>query len=295
MWSKDRFRHMEEFIREAGEFGFAQVELNSVITPERLKELLEVDGVRVSSIHCPCPVTFSPRGIWGSELLLSALDKLTRGEAIDFGKRTIELAAAVGARVVILHAGRVELEFALEERLHQLYTQGLSSEREFAATRERLIEQRKTRAAVYVEAAAESIRELLNFASERGLFLGLETRAYFYEIPSLEEMQQLLQEFAGEPLGYWHDVGHAEIQARLGFAPHQEWFSCFQNKIIGVHLHDVVGIQDHWAPGIGSLDWDFIARNLPPDAIKVCEIGEWNERDNVGRAVPFLRSKGILP
>jgi sugar phosphate isomerase/epimerase len=295
MWSKDNYRHMEEFVQEAGEFGFTQVELNSILTPERLRELLEVEGIRVSSVHCPCPTTFSPRGIWAPDLLLSALDKETRSEAVEFGKRAIKLASEIGARAVILHAGQVELEFALEKRLHQLYNQGLASSKEFAETKERLIEERSSKASDYFETAEESIYELVDFASEKGIVLGLENRVHYYEMPSLEEMEQLLTEFAGKPVGYWHDVGHAGVQSRLGFTPHHEWFTRLGNKIIGAHLHDAIGIRDHCAPGIGSLDWKLVAKNLSKGAIKVCEIGEWNKVEDVRQAVPFLKNNGVLP
>jgi hypothetical protein len=56
----------------------------------------------------------------------------------------------------------------------------------------------------------------------------------------------------------------------------------------------VRGIRDHCAPGVGNVDWDFIAQNLPPSIIKVCEIGEWNPRGACARALPFLKSQGIL-
>ena len=64
--------------------------------------------------------------------------------------------------------------------------------------------------------------------------------------------------------------------------------------MIGIHLHDVRGIDDHYAPGIGDLDWDLVARNIPKDAIRVCELANWNAPENVAGAVTFLRSKGIL-
>ena len=107
-------------------------------------------------------------------------------------------------------------------------------------------------------------------------------------------MEQLLRELPSDLVGYWHDVGHAEVNSRLGFAPHRVWFEKFKPRMIGVHLHDVRGIRDHCAPGVGTVDWDFLAQNLPASIIKVCEIGEWNPHRACARAVPFLKSRGIL-
>jgi len=290
MWSQ-RYNHMDRFVRDVQEFGFSQVELNSILTPPKLGELLKL-GVKVSSVHCPCPVTTSRLGIPAASLQLSSLDEEERGEALRFAQGTIELASRVGAEAVVIHAGKVKLDFGLEDKLHWLYKHRNSEE--FEKARQKLIQERDSRAAPYLEAARRSLLQLARFAQGWGVRLGLETRFYFYEIPQLEEMEVLLQELPPDVVGYWHDVGHAEVKARLGLTPHEEWFIRFRDRLIGVHLHDVLGIQDHRAPGTGDVDWDFIARNTPSSAIKVCEIGEWNTWEACAHAVPFLKSHGVI-
>ena len=290
MWSQ-RYNHLSRFVQDLEVFGFTQTELNSILTPEKLQELLNL-GVQVSSVHCPCPVGYSRLGVSAASLQLSSLDEEERREALGFARATIELASEVEAGAVVIHAGRVELDFGLEDELHRLYRRGALEE--LARARQQLLEVRASRAAPYLEASRRSLLELAEFAERKGVRLGLETRFYFYEIPQLEEMEVLLQELPPDVVGYWHDVGHAEVKARLGLTPHEEWFARLGGRLIGVHLHDVLGIQDHRAPGTGDVDWDFIARNLPPTAIKVCEIGEWNSWEACAGAVPFLKSRGII-
>ena len=297
MWSQ-RYDHIDRFVQDVREFGFTHVELNSILTPEKLNELLKL-GIEVSSIHCPCPVSTSRLGIPAASLQLSSLDEAERREALRFARATIKLASQVKAKAVVVHAGQVEIDFHLEDRLRQLYNDchrehsGAIS-KEFEAAKQQLIHERASHAKPYFQAARKSLLELADFAQGRGVKLGLETRFYFYEIPRPDEMEQLLQELPPDLVGYWHDVGHAEVNSRLGFTPHQVWFEKFKSRIIGVHLHDVLGIQDHRVPGSGNLDWDFIVQNLPPSIIKVCEIGEWNPREDCARAVPFLKSRGII-
>jgi len=290
MWSQ-RYNHMDRFVRDVQEFGFSQVELNSILTPPKLNELLKL-GVKVSSVHCPCPVTTSRLGIPAGSLQLSSLDEAERQEALRFARATIELASEVGAKAVVIHVGRVELDFGLEEELHRLYHKGAVEELEQA--RQRLLRERASRVGPYLEASRRSLLELAEFAGRKGMKLGLETRFYFYEIPQLEEMEMLLQELPSDVVGYWHDVGHAEVKSRLGLTPHEEWFTRFGDRLIGVHIHDVLGIQDHRAPGTGDVDWDFLAQNISPTAIKVCEIGEWNTWEACAQAVPFLKSHGVI-
>lgn len=294
MWSQGRYSHMEEFVREAGEFGFTQIELNYALTPGRLRQLLSLDGVKVSSVHCPCPVELASDGTPIPEPQISVLDKDARRVAVELGKSSIQLAARLGAKVVILHAGRVEIGLEMERRLHYLYNRGMAEDVEFGRIKDELVQRRQERAGDYLDAARESLHELAEFAAREGVWLGLETRIFHHEIPTLEEMEQLLGDLSGGSVGYWHDVGHAEVQSRLGFTPHREWFSRFGGRLLGVHLHDVRGIRDHCAPGVGSVDWGLIAANLPDAALRVCEIGEWNDVETVPGVVPFLRSQGVL-
>lgn len=294
MWSKGKYEQMEAFVREARQLGYSHMELNPSLTPNRLHELLETEGISISSVHCPCPVIPINKGLQNTDLPLSALDQKTRMKAIEQAISTIELASRVGAKVVILHAGQVKLESPWVEKLRGLYDVGLGASKEFKEIKGQLIEERTAKASTHFQAAKESIATILDAASEKGIMLGLENRVYYHEIPTLEEMERFMACFAGEPLGYWHDVGHAEVQANLGFNSHEEWFSRLGDKIIGVHLHDVKGIQDHLAPGAGSLDWEFIANNIPKDAIKVCEIGEWNRPEDFRKTASFLKSKGVF-
>ena len=294
MWSRDKYEHMAEFVKEVRQFGYTHLELYSTLSLFDLQEILKIEGASISSVHSPCPHVPLPEQTSKSKLSLSSLDRQTRRAAVERSKATIELAARVGARAVVLHAGEVESALPRLLKLRQLYDQQLVASREFHETRELLMEERAMKVAPHLEAARESVSRLLSVASEEGVLLGLENRVHHHEIPSLEEMQQFLEDFAARPIGYWHDVGHAEVQATLGFESHQEWLSLLGDKIVGVHLHDVIGIQDHLAPGTGSLNWDLIASNIPKDAVKVCEIGEWNKTEDVRGAVSFLKSKGII-
>jgi len=293
MWSKGNYVHMKDFVRDAHKFGFTHIELNSILTPEMLQQLLETSVIKVSSVHCPCPVTYASNGMWATELSLSALDYQTRKEAVEFGKKTIDIASKVGAQAVVIHAGRVDIESASEQRLRLFYKEGVVSSKEFDQTKELFIKERNAKSPAHLEAAKESINTLLEYASATSILIGLENRVHFYEIPTLDEMRDLLEEFDGRKIGYWHDVGHAEIFSRLGLIPHHEWLSCLGPKIIGAHLHDVIGIQDHYVPGVGTLNWDLVRHHLPQEAIRVCEIGEWNDPSNIEFVIPFLTRKGI--
>ncbi len=308
MWAKGRFGNMTEFVIKAKGLGFTHVEANASISPQMLHELIKT-SVHISSIHSPCPAVLSPKGIPVANLSLSSIEKSEREEAVDFAKKTIDLASKVGATAVIIHIGEMPINLGLEDKLRQLYKQHLAQTKEYSRVKEQLIYQRVSKVPPFLEAARESLTELSRYSQGTRIMLGLETRFYFHEIPNIDEMEELLKVTKGRWVGYWHDVGHAEVQQRLGFASHEEWLSRFENRMIGVHLHDVLGISDHRPPGKGDVNWDMVAKHLPHTprqikggdgwaildrVIRVCEIAEWNGESQIQGAVDFLREKGVI-
>lgn len=292
MWSLN-YEHMTEFVRDTREFGFTHMELNSALTPEKLEELLAVEGLQFSSVHAPCPNSETAERL-ASTLSLSSFDEDERQIAVKAAKASVDLAAEVGAKVVVVHAGYAQMNPEMEKDLRKFCEQGRKDGSEFGELKCKLVEVRQFLACPHVDAAKESLLELAGYACSKGVQLALENRVNYHEIPNLDEMLDILAEFQPEVVGYWHDVGHAEIQSRTGFTPHEDWLIALADRMVGVHLHDVRGLKDHCAPGTGDLDWDMIAGYLTEDTIRVCEIGEWNDPEDARRSVPFLTDKGIV-
>ena len=325
MWAKGRFNSMWQFVAKARKLGFTHIEANASISPQGLDELTKA-SVSISSIHSPCPAVSSSKGTPAANLSLSSLDKGEREEAVSFAKKTIDLASTMGAKAVVLHMGEVPIDVSLQDKLYQLYNAERTQIKEYSQIKDELIHQRASQAPPYLEAARKSLQELSQYSQQQGIMLGLETRFYFHEIPNIDEMEILLNDpcysepFAlcysepslfviaseakqfrlaqdklrEESVGYWHDVGHAEVNQRLGFTPHEEWLSRFSHRMIGVHLHDVIGISDHRPPGKGNVNWGMVAKYLPREAIRTCEIAEWNEEEEIQGVVDFLQRKGLL-
>ena len=293
MWAKGRFGNMAGFIAKAKEFGFTHIEANATISPRMLSELLKAK-VPISSIHSPCPATLSSRGIPISNLSLSSPDESDRMEAVRFTKQTVDLAASVQAKAIVLHMGEVSIDLSLEDRLCELHKGGYTQSREYSQVREELVRQRNSQALHYLDEARKSLQEITEYSLQKGIILGLETRFHPHEIPNMDEMAELLNEVPESVVGYWHDVGHAEVQQQLGFSLHEEWLSRFSDRMVGIHLHDVLGISDHHAPGKGDINWHMVTKYLPTKIVKVCEIGEWNEEEQIQGVVEFLQNRGVL-
>ena len=80
-----------------------------------------------------------------------------------------------------------------------------------------------------------------------------------------------LKKFDASVLGYWHDVGHAEMNSRLGIKPHLDFLKSFQDRLIGVHIHGMLGRRDHLAPFEGDFDLDPLLAFFRDPVIRVIE------------------------
>ena len=96
----------------------------------------------------------------------------------------------------------------------------------------------------------EALGELLPHCEKHGVRLGIETRSHYEQVPNTKEMGALLKRFAETNwIGSWHDFGHAQRQANLGFLDHAEYLEGHAHRLIGCHVHDVRWPEkDHQIP-----------------------------------------------
>jgi sugar phosphate isomerase/epimerase len=151
------------------------------------------------------------------------------------------------------------------------YIGGKKETAAFRQLREEAISQRKDAAAPYLAAALKSIEELEAYARKKNIILGIENRFYYREIPSLSEIGEILKRFSGGCVAYWHDTGHAQVTENLGFAEHKDYLDLYAEFIAGIHLHDIIGCQDHLAPGKGQFDFAQLKKYLKASTLKVIE------------------------
>ncbi len=243
------------------------------------------------------------RGKVNSSLNLASLDDEERRTAIEHTKQSIDHAAAADARFVIVHLGAIGDEMLESERkMRRLFDSGRSPDGrppahiwpEMDELLRETLERLEELAPPYVDRARETLSELAGYAGERGVTLGLENRLHHHEFPLPDEALALLGDYPDDLVGYWHDVGHAEVQARLGYVDKRAWLDALGSRTLGCHLHDVDGIGDHRAPGRGDVEWDYIARGLPSDAVRVFEINQRQPDDAVAGAIDFLREQGVV-
>ena len=275
-WNSDVHSDIEIMLSEIKEVGFNTIEIGYNFTPRRLKKLIPLlnsMGIRVVSVHnfCPLPSEVRLNRSYTDYYRLSSLDEKERKKAVDYTKKSIDTACLVSCQALIIHAGTVELKNDYVRVLLKLYNKGEFESKEYLEVKQRLLAARQAKRTEYLESVARSFKEILPYACSAGVKIGLENRYYPNEIPNIEEAEYLISLFKDKGLAYWHDVGHAEVNERLGIAPHNDYLRRFADCILGIHLHDLKGIDDHLAPFSGDFDWSLIADFMREGLIKVIE------------------------
>jgi len=289
MWAIGKFPSLGDFINEASRLGFDQVELNHQVNSSML-EGIDLKRASISSIHEPCPSDIPVDILKSRDWMISSSDEDSRKQGVNAIKRTIELAGSIGVKTVVVHAGNVRFDWPREKELYTLFKDGQAYTHKYNDLKASLVEERATMVGPRLAAVQKSLTELIIYAESFGVCLGLENRYHYMDIPLPDEMEQLLNLAGSEFIGFWYDVGHAQTLDRLGFYPHHQWLDRFADRIIGVHLHDVIGINDHGAPGSGEVDFSCFLPNIPPEAVFTLEVKPGLSPEQVKNSMQFLAS-----
>ncbi len=257
---------------------------------QELRNFINPSQLIVSSVHNFFPIPDSaPNGKGGGDIfLLSSPAEDPRKEAVRWTRRSIEHAGSVGAKALVLHCGRVEMN-AEWKRLSAYYRNGQIQKPEARNfINSKLVERNKERP-IFLDSLLRSLEELLPTAEQHHIVLGLENRYHYHELPGSEEFEIIFEKFAGAPIGYWHDTGHAHAQEVLGIIAKSELLNRYDEQLIGMHLHDACGLDDHLPPGIGEIDFHKIGSRMKEDTVKVIELKPGTPDSEVAAGIDYLK------
>lgn len=293
MWAMDNYPRLSDFFEGARRLGFSAIELNHLIDSSML-EGINLSQYKFSSLHEPCPADHSTDELKKRDWLISSTDEKNRRLGVQAIRRSIDLAHQLNVPIIVTHCGTISNLSGLEKKLRHLFNDGVGESEEYQEVKQYFMEGRAKLTGPHIDAVKKSLLELLEHANQFNIKIGLENRYHYYDIPSLEEMGELLALGSPDQLGFIYDVGHAQTLDRLGFFPHEEWLHRYASRIIGAHLHDVIGINDHYAPGLGEVDFKMVTSYLPENCTKVLEIHGGNSYQQIKNGLSFLVEQGCI-
>ena len=231
-WNSRRLATGEAIVDEALSLGFKALELGFHTTPEQVKGFkARLGEMRVGSVHAFCPVPISAPCGYPELYHLADFDDETRALARVHVRKNVAFAAEMGADALVLHAGRVSCRTFFK--------------------RNRLAKRTK-RGRKLVEIFKRELEQLVPALEQNNVRLGLENLPYLEGFPNAAEMNDL----AGEWVRPWYDTGHGYVRRLKGWDGADDGDP---SSVLGLHISDSKGGDDHLAPGDGQIDFAALA------------------------------------
>jgi sugar phosphate isomerase/epimerase len=137
---------------------------------------------------------------------------------------------------------------------------------------------RPLRAAEAPDRLARTIDSLGQVFRRVGEFpVAVEVHYHYNSLPLPEELQAMF-DAVGPWLGYWHDCGHARMMEIFAGVAEMSWLERFRDRLLGVHIHDMIRTADHQPPGQGGLDLAGVAARVAGHpCVRVVELSaQWS-------------------
>jgi sugar phosphate isomerase/epimerase len=287
-WNSGRHTAGDAMLQEIVELGFDYIELGHGIRLSLMpgiQEMFDQGKVRFSSLHNFCPLPVEVMHASPDCYQISAAYSKERDRAIKHTLQTIDFAQRLGAPFVVLHLGEVPIG-PVTDKLIGLVKKGQLLSREFVRKKIKAIERREAIAPPFLQRVKDALKQVVEYAANKNVKLGLEGRRGYEEIPSERELPALLDELNAPNVGYWHDFGHIQIKENLAFLDHAEWLQTIGPRTLGCHVQDCVWpAQDHQPPFAGDVDLPKLVPLLPKSCQFVWEMSPRKKADEIRESV----------
>ncbi|MBV9128263.1 MAG: sugar phosphate isomerase/epimerase [Verrucomicrobia bacterium] len=294
-WNSGRHKDGEAMLREIRELGFENVELGHGIRVSLvpgIQAAIDAGVVRATSLHNFCPLPLEVTGASPDCYEYTSHRPLDVQRALKLTRQTIDFAARLGATYVVLHLGRVPMRPVMGPLGDLLDAPGGRFGKTFVQRKLAAVQQRERLGPAYVQRARDCLRQAADYAVQKNVFLGVESRHSYEEVPTENELVALLDELNCPHVGYWHDFGHVQVKHNLGFLDHHDWLRAIRGRLFGCHLHDTAWpMTDHRVPFAGGVEYDRLVPLLPENTYFVYELHPRQPADAVRTSLARWQSQ----
>ena len=299
-WNNARLADGSAIVDEALALGFDALELGFRTMPEQIPGFKSrLDSMPVDSVHAYCPVPVGAPSGHPELHQLAAKDEDERALARLLMKQTLACAQELGAKVVVTHAGYVNLDglfvncdsIVLRRLLKGADGKPDPARPAYVRHLAKAKARRVKRGRKLLEIFRRELDLLLPDFEKAGVTLALENLPRLEGFPNAEEGEALMKDLAGAPVRLWFDTGHARVRECHGWsdsataiaervAPH----------VAGMHLNDVRDYHDdHRQPGWGGVDFAALKPLAQRDVLRVFEPHEPVSFDELKNALQEIR------
>jgi hypothetical protein len=223
---------------------------------EALSPRLLRAGLPILAIEAPCPRSRV------SSAALCAADRDEATAALDAALATVELAATLGARFVVLQLGEIAALGRDFGHARDRFTRGQLDEQHAFE----LLEARDDSSGRPLDSARRALDRLCRAAESASLTLVLRSPRRYIALPSPQELDQLLGDLSGAPIAAALDLPGAHLLDVMGFHPMALSLATFGARSALVYGGDACGPIGALPPGHGVLDLPALTAGLPKDS-----------------------------
>ncbi len=242
-----------------------------------IQRAVAAQEMKVSSLHNFCPLPLGVNGPAPDYYMPSSRREGERALWVRHTLRTIDCAVSVGAKVIVLHLGTIPMR-RYTRRLLDYFVAGKVGTPRFERKRLKALTKRDKRRTSPLANVAQCLDAVVPRAKDAGIKLALETRLAIEDIPSEDEVDELMRRYGNDVFGYWLDVAHAQIKENLGVLKIEAVMERFRGRTFGMHLQDFAPpVFDHMPPGEGKFDFARLKPFVTDDMVLSWEIhGDWD-------------------
>jgi len=268
-------------LAEVRALGFAHAELGHATRLSLLdgiQRAVTAKEIQIVSVHNFCPLPLGLNGPAPDFYMPSSTRATERAAMIRHTLRTFDCATGLGAKIVVMHLGRIKMRRYTRWLLDK-FAAGKQATPRFERKRTKALLKRTAKRQKYFDNVCTVLEQLLPRAQDSGLKLAIETRMSLEDIPTEDEVEELFQRFGTGTLGYWLDTAHAQVKENLGLLRLEEVLERFKGRTLGMHIQDFAPpFYDHLPPGAGHFEFQRLTPFVTDDMILAWEIhGDWDQ------------------
>ena len=163
----------------------------------------------------------------------------------------IDTLGGIGAGTVLVDLGQIDLGISTADILRGFARRELDDPSE-GGPLGLAVTLRKERSLAVVDAVRWSLERVLRMAERASITVALRHAGLPWDAPTPRETTQLLDDFAGAPLGVAFAPGRWAVLGRIGLDPGQARLTALLERTVLVHATDAVGLSADLAPGLGE-------------------------------------------
>jgi sugar phosphate isomerase/epimerase len=292
-WNTRRHTQGHDILQELVDLGFDQIELGHGTWVSLLAGIMESpllgNPVRINSLHNFCPLPVGAMHPSPNLYNLASRNPRERAAGIKNTYRTIDTAQHLGAKAVVLHLGSMPLKNFTRPMIQLVEADQMQS-RKYERLFAKYHKKRERCQPKYFPHLLDSLKQLEDYAGPRGIKLGIEVRSGLEELPTEPDIQLLLDQTSPEVVGFWHDVGHAQLKENLGIINHLKWVERFAPRMVGMHIQDIQPVaNDHLPPGTGTFPFEALRPFINPDMVLVLELNPRAQPQEIVQSARWLQ------